>query len=180
MIPMKLENIDKLRIVNYPAPVLLKVAEPVEIFDGQLVTLADRMLELMRQDHGVGLAAPQVGIGLRMFVCNATGEPEDEMVIVNPHFVEMDGAEEASEGCLSLPGVTVDVRRATSVILDAKDLHGRDVRLVGKDLPARIWQHEADHLDGKLILDYMSPADEIANLRAIKLLKEDFQAARAK
>lgn len=177
---MKLENIDKLRIINYPAPVLLKVASPVEFFDGQLSALAERMLHLMRQDQGVGLAAPQVGISLRMFVCNATGEPEDDLVIVNPRFLELNGGEEANEGCLSLPGVTVDVRRAKSVVLDANDLRGEGVRLAAEDLPARIWQHETDHLDGKLILDYMSPSDEIANRRAIKQLKDDYKAQSAK
>lgn len=175
---MNLEKIDKLRIVNYPAPILLKIAAPVETFDSQLAALARRMFELMRQEQGVGLAAPQVGIGLRMFVCNPTGEPDDDAVIVNPHLVETNGAEEADEGCLSLPEVTVNVRRAKSVVLDAKDLHGSDVRLATEDLPARIWQHEVDHLDGKLILDYMSPSDEIANRRAIKQLKEDYKASR--
>jgi peptide deformylase len=134
------------------------------------------MFHLMRQEQGVGLAAPQLGISLRMFVCNATGEPQDDMVVVNPRFLEMNGAEEAHEGCLSLPGVTVDVRRAKSVVLDANDIHGHEVRLAAEDLPARIWQHETDHLDGKLILDYMSPSDEIANRRAIKQLRDDYKA----
>jgi peptide deformylase len=177
---MKIENIDKLRIVNYPAPVLLKVAAPVETFDDQLAALVDRMFELMRLEKGVGLAAPQVGIGLRLFICNATGEPDDDTVIVNPRFVELEGAEEADEGCLSLPEVTVNVRRAKSVVLDAQDLQGNEARLTAEDLPARIWQHETDHLDGKLILDYMSPADEIANRRAIKQLKDDYRAAKAR
>lgn len=177
---MKLEKIEKLRIVNYPHPVLLKVAAPVETFDSQLAALAERMFHLMRQEQGVGLAAPQVGISVRLFVCNPTGEPDDDMVVVNPRFVEMIGVEEANEGCLSLPDVTVDVRRAKSVVLDATDLHGSGVRLAAEDLPARIWQHEVDHLDGKLILDYMSPSDEIANRRAIKQLKEDYKSSRAR
>jgi len=175
---MKLDDIEKLRIVNYPAPVLLQVAQPVERFDEALAKLAERMLELMRAADGVGLAAPQVGIPLRMFVCNATQEPDNDLVIVNPKFLSTDGAADGQEGCLSLPNVTVTVRRATHVSMEAKDEFGNDLRLVGVDLLARVWQHETDHLDGKLILDYQSPSDEIANRRAIKQLKDDYAGAK--
>lgn len=177
---MKLRNLDKLRIVYFPAPILNEVAEPVESFDDDLAALAERMLVLMHEGEGIGLAAPQVGLGIRLFVCNPTAEPDKDTVVVNPRVVEMSGGEEGQEGCLSLPGVTVNVRRATSVTMEARDLGGRRVRLRGDQIVARVWQHEADHLEGKLILDYMSPSDEIANRRAIKQLKDDYESSRRK
>lgn len=173
---MKLPNIEKLRIVHYPAPVLKKTSVPVEEFGPDIKALADRMLVLMHQGEGVGLAAPQVGVSLRMFVCNPTGEPGNDQVFVNPRFTELNGAEEKEEGCLSFPGVTVTKRRATRVEMDAVDTDGRPIHLIGEDLVARIWQHETDHLDGRLIADNMSATDEIANRRAIKKLKTDYKA----
>lgn len=158
----------KLRIVEYPDPVLKKRCATVTAFDDNLRSLAKRMIELMHEAKGVGLAAPQVGVSVRLFVFNPTVEPGKDVAIVNPKFVEAEGAEEQGEGCLSLPGVTVTMRRATRVVLDGLDLDGRPMRLQAEGLPARIWQHEVDHLDGKLIIDQMSTADEIANRRAIK------------
>ncbi len=169
----------RLGIVFYPDPVLLRAAAPVTVFDDGLRTLAGRMLELMREAKGVGLAAPQVGEGIRLFVCNAVGEPGHDLAFVNPRFVELTGSDDHEEGCLSIPGVTVNVRRATSVVMEAFDLEGRPVRAEATDLPARIWQHEVDHLDGRLIIDRMSSSDEVANRRAIKQLRDDFNKRKA-
>ena len=168
MIPRKL---DKLRIVTYPDPILKKTCIEITDFGPRLKALADRMLELMLGAKGVGLAAPQVGILARMFVCNVTGEPDDNLVCFNPTFAELSGAGEAEEGCLSLPGVTVTMRRATHAVMRAQDATGSVFELTGEDLRARIWQHEADHLDGRLIIDNMSATDEIANRRVLKQLK---------
>ncbi len=169
-------SLDKLRIIYYPAPILSRTTETVEKFDDALRALATRMLALMKEVKGVGLAAPQVGSGIRLFVCNPTGEEGDDMVCVNPKLTELTGATEEEEGCLSIPGVTVTVRRATEVVLERRNLDGRIVTQRATDLLARIWQHEADHLDGRLIVDQMSAADEITNRRAIKQLKEQHQA----
>ena len=165
-------NLDALRIVHYPHAVLKQVAEPVTDFGPELEALTQRMLVLMRDNDGVGLAAPQVGLALRLFVCNVTGEPEGDFVVVNPRFTERDGVAEMAEGCLSLPGVTVTKRRATRVVLEGQDAQGQAFRREGADLAARVWQHEADHLDGRLLIDQMSEADEIANRRAVKQMKE--------
>jgi peptide deformylase len=173
---MRLPDIDNLRIVRYPDPVLSQVCQPVETFGAELQALADKMLALMRQGDGVGLAAPQVGLLMRLFVCNATGEPGDDLVLVNPEFVELSGAEEREEGCLSLPGVTVTRRRATHAVVEAVGTDGRPFRKTGEGLVARIWQHEADHLDGRVIADGMSTTDEIKNRRALKQLRADFKA----
>lgn len=159
-----------LRIFQYPEPILRRRCRPVEVFDDALADLARRMTALMHEAKGVGLAAPQVGLDIRLFVCNHTGEPQDNIVCVNPVLLELSGAEEKPEGCLSIPGVTVTMRRSTHVRLQALDARGVAFELNGDDLRARIWQHESDHLDGKLIIDNMSEADEIANRRALKLL----------
>lgn len=167
-----------LRIVFYPDPVLKKRCAPVTEFDGKLETMARRMLELMHDGKGIGLAAPQVGVPVRMFVCNPTGEPPDDRVYVNPSFAELTGAAEMEEGCLSIPGALVTMRRAKHAVMRAFDLAGHPIEVTGDDLRARVWQHESDHLDGRLIIDNMSPTDEIANRRALKQLKGDAAAAR--
>jgi len=174
---MNLSKVDKLRVVYYPDPVLKKICTEVEKFGPRLRELTDRMLALMHAGDGVGLAAPQVGLSIRLFVCNATGEPGDDLVCVNPRFAELTGAAEGEEGCLSLPGVHVTMRRATRAVMQAQDVAGRSFELVGEDLKARVWQHESDHLDGHLIVDNMAPTDEIANRRAVRQLKEQYAAA---
>jgi peptide deformylase len=136
------------------------------------------MLTLMKEAKGVGLAAPQVGISVRLFVCNITGEAGDDTVFVNPRFVERTGLMEGEEGCLSIPGVSVSLRRSARAVIEACDLEGRSFRRTGEQMLARAWQHEMDHLNGLLIIDNMSPTDEIANRRAIKQLEADYAAAR--
>jgi peptide deformylase len=175
---MKLPSPSRLRIVLYPNPVLKKRAADVGKFNAEITALVKRMLELMREAKGVGLAAPQVGVGLRVFVCNPTGEPGDDLVCVNPRFTELSGGEEREEGCLSIPGVTVTMRRATQVAMEAFDVDGKPYKTTGTELRARIWQHEMDHLDGRLIVDNMSATDEIANRRAIKQLQDQYRPSR--
>ena len=136
-------NTTDLRIVYYPDPVLKRVCAPVDAFGEEVEAISRRMLELMRQGNGIGLAAPQVGLPIRMFVCNHTGEPGDDLVCVNPRFTELTGGAEADEGCLSLPGVTVAMRRATNAVMEAFDANGNPYTVSGVDLQARVWQHEA-------------------------------------
>lgn len=171
---MKLPNLKSLSIVCYPDPVLKRKCDPVEAFEPGLRDLAVRMIELMRQAEGVGLAAPQVGVPIRLFVFSLAEEPGAEQVCVNPKLSALDGADEKEEGCLSIPGVMVNMRRATKAILDAFDLTEKPFRRVSKDLEARVWQHEMDHLDGRLVIDNMSATDEIGNRRAIKQLVADY------
>lgn len=170
-------SFDKLEIVYFPDPVLRERCRSVEVFDDRLAGLARRMEVLMQEASGVGLAAPQVGIPFRMFICNATGEPEDAQVWVNPVLSGLEGLEEAEEGCLSIPGVTVLKRRAGRAVIDGFDLKGRAIRGEASELVARIWQHELDHLDGVLVIDGMSEASEIANRKAIRQLEADYADA---
>jgi len=171
------ESGNNLSLIYYPDPRLRRPCEPIQRFDGRLRALARRMFEVMYAAKGVGLAAPQVGVCQRLFICNASGEPGDEQVFVNPSILDLLGAIEAEEGCLSVPEVIVPIRRARVCQISAFDLEGRPFQLRGEDLVARVWQHEMDHLDGRLILDRMSPASRLANRRAIKKLEEDFKKA---
>lgn len=168
----------KLQIVCYPDPVLRKVCRPVEAFDADLAALAGRMLELMRAEQGVGLAAPQVGLPLRLFVCNVTGDLKDDMILVNPEIRETFGDAESQEGCLSIPDVTVTVRRAQRCRIVASDLTGRPIEADGADLLARCWQHELDHLNGRLIIDVMSETDRIANRKTLRELERKHKSSR--
>ncbi len=173
-----LPDLKKLQIIYYPNPILKKVCAPVEEFDEGLRKLAVRMLELMKEGKGVGLAAPQVGLLIRLFVGNATGEPDADFVCVNPRLAELTGAAEAEEGCLSIPCVNVTMRRATTAVIEAFDTEGKPFTRTGVDMQARVWQHEADHLEGRLITDHMSTADEITNRRALKQLRQEYAGAR--
>jgi peptide deformylase len=165
------------RIVIYPDPRLRQKCAPVgEVeFAESLAALADRMLELMNANHGVGLAGPQVGVNRRIFVCNPTGEPGDNHVYVNPVLSDLVGSEEGEEGCLSVPEVRVMVRRAKRCRIQAQDVHGQLIETEAEGLLARIWQHETDHLDGRLILDRMNPADKIANKRLVAQLEAGYR-----
>ena len=164
-----------LKIIKYPDPRLRKVCKPVTHFDDSLRTLALRMLELMHEAKGVGLAAPQVGVLVRMFVCQPIVESEDHMILLNPELTDLQGQVAGEEGCLSIPDVTVEIRRAESCTLLAQDLNGEPIRATGVDLVARCWQHECDHLNGRLITDRMAEAEKIANRRALKTLEAEFK-----
>jgi len=162
-----------LAIVNYPHPVLREKAKAIAEINDEVRAIAQRMIELMHQAPGVGLAAPQVGLPWRMFVANPTGEEGDDQVYINPELSGAGGGNAArDEGCLSLPNITVEVLRPTQITIRATGLDGQAFEVSADDLLARIWQHEYDHLDGVLIIDKMSPMDRMANKRAIKELEE--------
>ncbi len=145
------------QIRQYPDPVLRMRAREVEQFDGDVGKLAERLTHLLKEANGLGLAATQIGVLRRVFAF--LPDPEQEPVIlVNPSFgATSEERESDSEGCLSLQGVVIPVERHASLTLEGKDLEGKDVRLELEGLPARIAQHELDHLDGVLILDRTTP-----------------------
>jgi len=166
---------EQLKIINYPDPRLKKASKPVEKIDDAIRKLAVRMFELMREHKGVGLAAPQVGENIRLFVMNPTDEEGGARVYVNPVLTEPVGAATDDEGCLSIPGVTVAVRRAEKCAISGVDVQGRPVSASGGGLIARCWQHEVDHLDGRLIIDKMSEGDVIANRKKLRELETKFK-----
>jgi peptide deformylase len=144
------------QIRQYPDPVLRMEARPVEDFDDDLLRLVVRMKDLMQEANGVGLAATQVGVLRRVFVF----APDDERVLalVNPSLTQRAEEQETDdEGCLSIQGVTVPVERSTAVRLEGHDEQGKEVAYDLEGMPARIAQHEYDHLDGKLMLDRTTP-----------------------
>jgi len=164
-------DVSRLEIVQYPDPVLRAVARPIDPIDDTVRAVAARMFELMQESEGAGLAAPQIGLAWRMFVCRAD-DNHPERVFVNPGTPVLDGELDVrSEGCLSLPGLTVDVRRPIDATMTCRDLDGRSMTVTATGLMARIWQHEHDHLNGVLIIDKMTPMDRIANRRLLKELE---------
>jgi peptide deformylase len=145
------------QIRQYPDPVLRMRANEIESFDDDLRRLVERMTELMQDANGVGLAGTQVGTLQRLFVIQPTAE-DDPRAFVNPVLVDRsDETVSDTEGCLSLQGVTVPVERALKVTVEGKDETGADVRLELEEHPARVAQHELDHLDGILIIDRTTP-----------------------
>jgi len=140
-----------LDIREFGDPVLKTRAAPVESFDESLVRLTQEMLATMRDNEGVGLAATQVGRLKRVFVAAIE---DDEYVIVNPVLTDRSGTTETvTEGCLSIPGIQVDVERPITVTISGQDVSGKLLQIEASDLLARVLQHEVDHLDGVLILD---------------------------
>jgi peptide deformylase len=156
------------QIRQYPDPALRLRANDVERFDDALARLAERMTELMHDARGVGLAATQVGVLQRLFVFQPEADDEPRSV-VNPRITfRSDDVEVADEGCLSLQGVLVPVERSLTVTLEGQDLQGAPLRLELAEMPARIVQHELDHLDGVLIVertDSESRREALATLR---------------
>lgn len=165
-----------LDLVCYPDPRLRNKAVELKQLDSWLAQVAQRMFEVMYASKGIGLAAPQVGLSIRLFVCNEAGKAADgqEMVVVNPVLCDLYGAQECEEGCLSLPGVTGMVLRATRARLQAFDVQGNPIDRVGEGLLCRIWQHETDHLDGTLLPDRFNEPARIANRRALRDLEEEY------
>lgn len=168
---------DDLQIIHFPDPRLRKVSMPVPAIDENLRQLVQRMFQLMRADRGVGLAAPQVGVNLRVFVINPTGKPEDDRVYVNPTLHDPIGEDEAEEGCLSLPDVRTRVIRARGLRLRATGLDGAPIEETADGYVARIWQHENDHLDGILLLDKMGPLEKLSHRKAIRAMEETWATA---
>ena len=138
------------------------------------------MLVLMRQEKGVGLAAPQVAKNIRLFVMNATGDPNDDKIYVNPTLTDGEGEEEGEEGCLSIPELRIKVIRSRSLRIQAQDLAGNPIDQIGEGYVARVWQHETDHLNGILLTDRMGPVAKIANRSLLKELEEKYRREKGK
>lgn len=145
-------------IVKYGDPVLEKPAAPITSFDGELRKLVDDMFESMYAAHGVGLAAPQIGISKRIAVIDVTfkEDPDAKIVLVNPEIIHTEGKLTSTEGCLSLPEFRENVTRPRKVTARAQDLNGKTIEVTGEELLARALIHETDHLNGKLYISHIS------------------------
>ena len=145
-------------IVKYGDPVLERTAAPVTAFDAELRKLIEDMFESMYAAHGVGLAAPQIGISKRIAVIDVTfkDDPAEKMVLINPEIIHKEGHQRSNEGCLSLPEFHAKVARPNRVTVRAQDVHGKTFEHTGEELLARAFLHETDHLNGKLFISHIS------------------------
>ena len=163
-----------MQLMYYPDPILQRVCNKAPDQRQQdRARMAAKMWKIMRKNHGIGLAAPQVGLGIRMFVWNQNGNSQ---AIWNPILKCVSGCTESIERCLSLPKISVTIQRATSSILIGTGLNCKSLRFIGNAIVTPIWQHEIDHLDGKLIIDDMNHDDIIANQNALKTLSNNTTA----
>ena len=157
-------------IVKYGNPVLEKPAEKVTVFDTELEKLIEDMFASMYEAHGVGLAAPQIGIGRRIAVIDVSfkDDPNAKLVLINPEIIHTEGKHTQSEGCLSIPDFRENVTRPNKVTVRAQDVKGNFYEKTGEELLARAFLHETDHLNGKLYISHLSAFKRDLMRRKIK------------
>jgi peptide deformylase len=162
-------------IVKFGDPVLETPAQPVTVFDDELRKLIEDMFESMYAAHGVGLAAPQIGISKRLSVIDVSfkEDPDAKLVLVNPEIIKTEGRLTQQEGCLSLPEFRENVARPKRVTIKAQDAHGNWYEKTGEDLLARAFLHETDHLNGKLYISHISSLKRDLIKRKIRKLKKN-------
>ncbi|MGE0374122.1 MAG: peptide deformylase [Planctomycetaceae bacterium] len=165
-----------MQIVQYPHPSLRWKSSDVARIDAELREIVQAMFDLMYAAKGIGLAANQVALPLRLFIMNPSGDPaelDSEFVFINPEIIGRKGSALGEEGCLSLPDLYADVRRPEQITVEAYDLEGQGFEMTLDDLPARVVQHELDHVDGVLFIDRVSDsiqreiAPQLADFEAI-------------
>lgn len=167
----------QLNILHFPDPRLRKKAVPVDTVDEKIRTLVDDMFETMYEAPGIGLAATQVNVQKRVIVIDISEEKDQPLALINPHILEKEGEIETDEGCLSVPGFFEPVERAEHIRVSALDRDGNSFELEAEGLLAVCIQHEMDHLEGKLFVDYLSSLKR--NRIRKKLTKQEKLEARA-
>jgi peptide deformylase len=171
-----------MQIVPYPHPALRWKSSEVSRIDDTLRAYVREMFRMMYDAKGIGLAANQVGLPIRLFVVNPSGEkdnPEDEVVFINPVIRNRKGNAVGEEGCLSLPNLYADVARADEVTVEAFDLEGQGFRMKVKELPARVIQHELDHLDGVLFIDRLEDMERAKLATKVDDLSTEYRKQQA-
>ena len=161
-----------LEILEFPDPRLRTVAKSVENVDGRLATLADQMLESMYEAPGIGLAASQVNVHKRLIVIDVSENRDQPLFLINPEIRDSEGSIETAEGCLSIPGFYEPVSRFQTIQLAAIGRDGEPYTMTASDLLAVCIQHEMDHLDGKLFVDYLSNAKRSLIRRKLQKLQK--------
>lgn len=161
-----------MRVLKYPDPRLREAGVELARVDAAVRALTERMFELMFQHKGVGLAAQQVGVPARLFVASPSFHEDDRRVYVNPRLISMEGSQETEEGCLSFPNISCRIKRYNFATIRAMNLDGTVFEESGEELLARIFQHEMDHVDGRLLVDRMGSVAKLSNRRALKDLEE--------
>lgn len=169
---------EKLSIVLFPHPSLRRLAKPIRKVDARLKDFVSQMFDLMYEHNGVGLAATQVALPVRLFVMNPAGKrgEGEEFVFINPVISRPRGNEEAEEGCLSLPRIHGNVIRSKTIRVTAFDIAGREINQDFKGFPARIIQHETDHLDGVIFLDRLKEGAIVECGAEIEALVTEFES----
>jgi peptide deformylase len=175
-------GIGRLELVEYPHPALLRRAKPLSRIDDEVREAIEQMFDIMYDAEGIGLAATQVALPYRMFVVNTAGRRDagEEMVFINPTLSRPRGTAVQEEGCLSLPGLRMDVRRPERIVVEAWSADGEPLKLDLDGLLARVVQHEFDHLDGKLFTDRLPEAAAIESRRALETFREVFFGAQSR
>ena len=165
-------EIEKCQITHYPADVLGKKSQPVEQIDDNIRRFVDKMYEIMRANKGIGFAAPQAGVPLRMFIISLDGSRENVKVFINPTVTPDGPLDTIEEGCLSVPGIYTKVRRYKKAKVTATDLNGNEFTEEAEGLYARALQHEYDHIEGMTIINRMGQTAKIAHRKQLKKLTE--------
>ncbi len=167
-------DIEKCRITHYPADVLAKPAKLVEPIDDNIRQLVEKMKDIMLANKGVGLAAPQAGVPLRLFIVSLDGKRENIRDYINPIVTPQGELAEIEEGCLSVPGIYTKIRRYKQCSVTATDLNGNEFADEADGLYARCLQHEYDHIEGITIADRMPSTAKIAYRKQLKKLTEQY------
>ena len=166
-------DIENCQITHYPASVLARRAEPVEKIDDNIRRLVGKMTDIMLKNKGVGLAAPQVGVPLRLFIISLDGSKEVLKVYINPTVTPVGEPDAVEEGCLSVPGVYTKIQRYKKCRVTATNLDGDEFTEEAQGLYARALQHESDHINGMTIADRMGSAARIVHRKQLKKLAEE-------
>ena len=166
-------DIDKCCLTRYPDGILGEAAKKIDTVDENIRQLAAKMIDIMIETSGVGLAGPQVGLGLRIFVFSADGTRESAKVYINPEIETSGGLESNFEGCLSLPGIDGSIKRYKKCTITATDLDGNRFTEDAEGLAVRGLQHEFDHLEGMMIKDRLGYAAKLSARKKLKRLEED-------
>jgi peptide deformylase len=160
-------------VIYIPDPRLREISQPIETFDDELQILIDDMIETMYADRGAGLAAPQVGVNLRLAVVDCSSDKSQVFVLINPEIIESSDLMEFQEGCLSVPGVYAKVMRPNKVTLRAQNRQGEFYEMKAEGLLAECFHHEIDHLNGKVFIDYLSPIKrQLARKKVERFIRE--------
>jgi len=171
-------NIEKCQITHYPADVLAGDAAPVDEINDNIRDLIEKMTDIMLKNKGIGLAAPQIGVALRLFVISLDGTRKNRKVYINPTVTPTGDLSAMDEGCLSVPGVYTKIRRFTKCKVTATDIEGKEFTEEGEGLYARALQHEYDHINGLTIVNRMDHTAKIVHRKQLKKLEKEHKHKR--
>jgi len=180
--PVESSRIDRLELVEFPHPALLRRARPLVRIDDTIHDVVEQMFEIMYQAGGIGLAATQVALPYRLFIVNLEARPDagEELVFINPSLSRPRGNAVQEEGCLSLPGLRMDVRRPEQIVVKAWSLEGEPFEEDLDGLLARVVQHEFDHLEGRLFTDRLPDAAALEARRSLDTFREVFAGKQSR